>query len=151
MIIPLTSRRALPADAELLGELSRQLMEDENQPDTATLAQHQQRMRMWLEADHAAVIFKYNKEVVAYALYLEEAHQVWLKQFFVLRDARRKSIGQQAMRILRSLYWPAGKRLVVEVLMTNEAAIAFYKTIGFRDYNVTLEIPAETRTKERQD
>jgi ribosomal protein S18 acetylase RimI-like enzyme len=33
--------------------------------------------------------------------------------------------------------------MAVEVLSGNTAAIEFYKALGFRDYSVTLEIPAE--------
>lgn len=143
MIIPLTSRRAVAADADLLGQLGKQLIEDEGHPSTMTVPELQQRMRDWLDDEYAAVIFKLKNEVVAYALYRDEPEQIYLRQFFVQRHCRRKGVGQEAMSVLRSLYWPAGKRLAVEVLVGNTEAVAFYKALGFRDYCVTLEIPAE--------
>jgi GNAT superfamily N-acetyltransferase len=143
MIIPLTSRRAVPADADLLGALGRQLIEDEGHSSAMTVPELQQRMRVWLEGEYGAVIFKLRNEVVAYALFRDEPEQIYLRQFFVQRHCRRKGIGQEAMSVLRGLYWPAGKRMAVEVLSGNTAAIEFYKALGFRDYSVTLEIPAE--------
>ena len=141
--MPLTSRRAVPADADLLGTLNFQLIEDEGHGNPMQAPQLQQRMRAWLEAEYIAVLFKIGNEVIAYALYREEPGLIYLRQFFVQRYCRRHGFGQEALAILRSLYWPAGKRLTVEVLTGNQAAIAFYKATGFRDYCVTLEIPAE--------
>lgn len=141
--MPLTSRRAVPADAELLGELNFQLIEDEGYANTMTVPELQHRMRGWLtSADYAAVIFKIDNEVIVYALYWEEKNHIYLRQLFVQRYCRRHGFGREAVQILRTLYWPAGKRLSVDVLFDNTAAIAFYKAIGFRDYCVTLEIPA---------
>ena len=48
------------------------------------------------------------------------------------------------MEILRSEHWSAEKRLTVDVLVENQAAVAFWRAIGYKDYALTLEItPAE--------
>jgi ribosomal protein S18 acetylase RimI-like enzyme len=44
------------------------------------------------------------------------------------------------MELLRSKIWPKHKRLTVEVLFQNEAAIAFWRSAGYKDYSLTLEI-----------
>ena len=37
-------------------------------------------------------------------------------------------------------YWSKEKRLTVEVLSDNITAYAFYKSVGYRDYSLELEI-----------
>jgi predicted acetyltransferase len=63
-----------------------------------------------------------------------------LRQLFVVSNQRRKGIGRLAMELLRSKIWPKHKRLTVEVLVQNEAAIAFWRSAGYKDYSLTLEI-----------
>jgi hypothetical protein len=44
------------------------------------------------------------------------------------------------MEILRAQVWPKGKRLTVDVLATNPGGIAFWRSVGYTDYAVSLEI-----------
>ena len=97
------------------------------------------RMRGWLASEYAAVLFEDGGEVVAYALYREQPEEVYLRQLFVVRNRRRQGIGRQAMETLRSKIWPKNKRLTVEVLVHNTAAIAFWRAVGYKDYCLTLE------------
>jgi predicted acetyltransferase len=79
-------------------------------------------------------------EAVAYALYREDATEIYLRQFFVLRHLRRKGIGRRAVEILISQLWPKTKRLTVEVLTQNQSAVAFWRAMGYKDYSLALEI-----------
>jgi GNAT superfamily N-acetyltransferase len=63
-----------------------------------------------------------------------------LAQFFVRRDRRRSGIGRAAFAILREQVWPRGVRLTVDVLCRNHGGIAFWCSVGYRDYCLTLEI-----------
>lgn len=47
------------------------------------------------------------------------------------------------MEILRTRIWPSGKRLTVEVLTVNVSAVAFWRSVGYKDYCLTLEIMPE--------
>lgn len=136
----MTFRQATLADCALLAELNHQLIRDEGHRNPMTVPELEERMRVWLASEYAAVIFEEAKEVVAYALYREQAGEVHLRQFFVVRDRRRQGIGRQAFEIMRSRVWPANKRLTVDVLVHNPAAIAFWRAVGCRDYCLTLEI-----------
>jgi predicted acetyltransferase len=78
-------------------------------------------------------------------LYREQPEEIYLRQLFVVRDRRRQGIGRQALQLLRSQFWPAHKRLTVEVLARNESATAFWRANGFQDYCLTLEIMPGTR------
>jgi ribosomal protein S18 acetylase RimI-like enzyme len=136
----MTWRCATTADCPLLAELNHQLIRDEQHRNPMTVPQLEQRMRGWLEGEYAAILFEEAGAVVAYALYREQPDKIYLRQLFVLRERRRQGLGKQAMRLLRYEIWPQTKRLTVEVLTANAAAVAFWRAIGYRDYSLKLEI-----------
>ena len=105
-----------------------------------TVPELERRLRGWFSSEYAAIIFEMGKEVVAYALYREQPEEIYLRQLFVVRNRRRQGIGRQAFEILRFRIWPANKRLTVDVLIKNAAAIAFWRSVGCKDYSLTLEI-----------
>jgi predicted acetyltransferase len=131
-----------PAEYALLAELNWQLIRDEGHRNPMTVAELEERIRGWLQGEYQAVLFQIAGAVVAYALYQERSDEIYLRQFFVVRGKRRQGIGRQAIEILRSRIWPAGKRLTVDVLVDNQPAVAFWRSVGYRDYCLTLEIPA---------
>ena len=133
-------RRATLSDLELLGSLNQQLIQDEGHRNALNLSQLRERMRGWITVEYTAMLFEYKGEVVGYALYRDEPGLIYLRQFFVRRDRRRKNMGRKAFDLLRQQIWPAGKRITVEVLIANEAAVAFWKAVGFKEYALTLEI-----------
>ena len=105
-----------------------------------TVPELEQRMRGWLQAEYTAIIFEEGRELVAYALYREQPEELYLRQLFVVRNRRREGIGRTAMEILRAQIWPKNKRLTLEVLVKNAAAVAFWRAVGYQDYALTLEI-----------
>lgn len=110
-----------------------------------TIPQLEQRMHGWLASEYAATIFEIGEEVVAYALYCEQPEEIYLRQLFVARNRRRQGIGRKAFEILRSQIWPRHKRVTVDVLVHNAPAVAFWHSVGCRDYCLTLEIlPLDT-------
>ena len=139
----MTFRRATLDDGALLAELNHQLIRDEGHRNRMTVPELEQRMKGWLASEYAAMLFENDGEVVAYALYREQPEEIYLRQFFVARNRRRQGIGRQTVEILRSKIWPKNKRLTVEVLVQNEAAVAFWRAVGYKDYTLTLEILPE--------
>ncbi len=77
---------------------------------------------------------------LAYALFREQPDEVYLRQLFVVRERRRQGIGRQAVELLRTKIWPTNKRLTIEVLTANTAAVAFWRSVGSVDYSLMLEI-----------
>ena len=137
----MTFRCATVTDCARLAELNHQLLHDEGHRNrNMSLPELEQRMRGWLDSEYTAVFFEDGGEVMAYALYREQPEEVYLRQLFVMRDRRRQGVGRQAVEILRSQIWPRGKRLTVDVLVQNTAAIAFWRAMGYQDYYLTLEI-----------
>src|SRR5882762_1090950 len=121
--------------------MNSQLIQDEGHRNRMTLAQLEERMRGWLAGEYKAVVFEQDQKVVAYALFREQPEELYLRQLFVVRDRRRQGIGREAMNILLAEVWPKNKRLTVDVLVGNRAAISFWRAIGYADYCLTLEIP----------
>ena len=137
---PLTFRPATLNDCALLAELNHQLIRDEGHRNPMTVPELEQRMQSWLATEYTAVLFENDGAVVAYAVYARQPEKIYLRQLFVVRNRRRQGIGRQAMEILRSKIWPKDKRLTVEVLVGNAAAVAFWRAVGYRDYSLMLEI-----------
>src|SRR4051812_41843005 len=133
-------RRAEAGDCALLGELNHQLIRDEGHRNPMTVPELAHRMKRWLEREYTGLLFEEGKEVVGYALFREDAEEVYLRQLFVARNRRRQGVGREAVRILRAEVWPKNKRLTVDVLVTNKNAVAFWRAVGYRDYGLTLEI-----------
>ena len=138
-------RLATLDDVPVLAALNKQLAADEgHRNQSRPCVWFQERMRTFLsEEGYKAILFEDGDGVVAYALYLDDekdSGRIYLRQFFVLRDRRRKGIGREAMRLLMDEIWPKGRRLTVEVLWQNTAAMAFWKAVGFREYSLELEI-----------
>ena len=131
-------------DAQLLARLNLLLVEDGADFGPADPAYFQRRMQRWLsDGRNRAVLFEDERgRLQAYALYKEDAAEIYLRQFLVLRAARRRGVGREAFALLRSRIWSADKRLTLEVLSANRGAYRFWRSLGYRNCAVTLEIPA---------
>ena len=122
--------------------MNRHLIEDERSANPVDLESLRERMRGWLETDYRAVLFEAD-EVIGYALYRFEDETlggrrvVYLRQFFIGRAHRRRGLGHEAFSQLRKTYF-GGAHLRLEVLTTNPGGSAFWKTLGFEPYAVTM-------------
>jgi len=136
----MTFRAASSDDCPLLAKLNHQLIQDEGHRNKMTVPQLEHRMRKWLSGEYRAVIFEDSGEVVAYGLYREEPDLIYLRQLFVVQHRRRQGLGRQAVEILRSQIWQKDKRLTVEVLVANQSGVTFWRSVGYKDYALSLEI-----------
>ncbi|BAS26748.1 GNAT family N-acetyltransferase [Limnochorda pilosa] len=142
-------RFAVPDDSSVLAELNHQLIQDEGHRNPMTVEELGDRMRGWLASgEYSAVLFFWESKVVAYALYRETKDEIYLRQFFVVRNRRREGIGRGALMDLFTDIWSLDKRRTVSVLANNAVAISFWKAMGYTDYSLTLEMmPGETPNK----
>lgn len=141
----LTWREASEPDLPLLAEWNHQLIRDEGHRNPMTVPQLAERMRGWLREEYRAVIFSssnstFTSTPCAYALYKPEPQLIYLRHLFVARDQRRQGIGRAAFSILREQIWPRDVRLTVDVLCQNQGGVEFWRSVGYRDYCLTLEI-----------
>jgi len=142
-------RYAKLEDVPILARMNRQLAEDELHRNRHKSEEwFKERMVLFLEGDYKAILFEKDGSLVAYALYRnhpEHSDTIYLRQIFVDRACRRQGIGREVLEILMKDIWPRKKRLTVEVLSCNEAAISFYRSVGFKEYCLELEIKAKDR------
>lgn len=107
----------------------------------------EQRMRGWLETDYQAVLFTgASDEVLGYALFRDDTEWVYLRQFYVDRQWRRKKIGSDAFNSLEELIGMNKDRLRLDVLSNNEAGITFWRSLGFEEYCITMEKAVRSRS-----
>jgi predicted acetyltransferase len=138
--LALQYRVATADDVSVLSRLNQQLIEDERHRNPMNLTELEKRMRSMLEGDYTATLFEIGERVVAYALWTEQPDWVYLRQFFVVRDYRRRGIGAQAVRVLTDEVMPGEKRVRVNVLIGNQPGLEFWRAVGFEDYLITLEL-----------
>lgn len=128
----LKHRLATAYDLDLLAEWNRQLIEDEGSRNPVSVAELRDRMSDWImKGGYRAVLFHHGEPAVAYALYRENDDEVFLRQFFVARDHRRRGLGRAAMNILKAELWPGDKALAVDVLAHNATAYTFWRECGY--------------------
>lgn len=132
-------RYASEQDLGLLADWNHQLIQDEGHRNPMTVEQLAERMRQWLRGEYRAVLFS-DDAPVGYALFKKEEGLIYLRQLFVRRDKRRSGIGGAAFAVLRKEIWPSDVRLTVDVLCRNPGGAAFWRSVGYQDYCLTLEI-----------
>jgi GNAT superfamily N-acetyltransferase len=132
-------RRATSADAPTLAAMNGELIRDEGHRNRMTVAELTARMAGWLRGEYEAALFEEAGRPTGYALYRRDEEYVYLRQFFVVPDCRRRGIGRAALRWLWENAW-GRDRVRVEVLVKNAAGVAFWRAVGFADYCLTLEL-----------
>ncbi len=136
----MTFRTATLEDCPRLAELNYQLIQDEGHRNRMTVPELEQRMKGWISGGYRAIIYEDAGEMVAYALFREEPDEIYLRQLFVVCHRRNQGLGRRAVEILRSRIWPKSKRLTVDVLVANKRAVRFWRSVGYVDYALSLEI-----------
>ena len=136
---------ATVTDAALLGSWNAQLILDERHGNRMTAIELEARMRGWLAGGtYRAVIFHCDSVPAGYALFGSEPDaSIYLRQFFICREHRRKGIGTAAMELLIGRIFPPKALLKVVVLAQNEAAQRFWASLGFHKHALILERPGK--------
>ena len=133
-------RYATLSDTPLLAQLNQQLIRDEGHRNQMTLLELQDRMTRWLQGEYHAVLFELDGQPVGYALFRQDPEYVYLRQFFVKPEFRRQGIGRATIEWLHQNVWGNAPRIRLEVLVGNHGGIAFWRSVGFRDYCITMEM-----------
>ena len=118
-------------DVDILAELNKHLIEDEQHPDPMDIDQLTERMREWLATDYICYIAKENGHIVGYCLYRDDGDYYYMRQLYVDRAHRRKGIATRLLDWLYEHVW-TDKKVRLDVLAHNEDAFAFYQRYGFR-------------------
>lgn len=125
--------------------MNRELIADEHSPNTMSDDQLEARMRDWLAGTWKAVLFIDETTIIGYTLFQERVDEirvdlpnVYVRQFFIKPEYRRRGIGQATFDQLVSAWFPAGATISLDVLETNPGSQHFWERLGFRTYRTTL-------------
>lgn len=135
----MTYRFAASDDIPLLAAMNERLTRDENHRDRMTIPALRARMTKWLDEGSRAVLFEADGQCVGYVLFDKTPEHIYLKHFFIEAEHRRKGTGRSAMKWLMRNAWDGESRIRLDVLSGNERGIAFWKSLGFEDYCITME------------
>jgi ribosomal protein S18 acetylase RimI-like enzyme len=131
-------KQATPVDAAFLAPMNKRMIEDQGHRNPMSIPELESRMENWLRGEYEAVYAEENGEILGYALFRRESGHIYLRQLFVERDKRTRGTGRKLFQWLERNRWEA-RKIVLEVLTHNEAGIAFWKAMGFREYSLTME------------
>jgi len=134
-------RKCTPADIPLLALFNQQLIQDERSDNPMTLPELEGRMRWFLETEYDAYFFTMEETVVGYALVRHTAPPLYLRQFFIAREHRRKHYGQRAVELL--LQTLQTKAIDIEVYTWNERGIRFWESCGFAPRSLYMRYEQE--------
>jgi ribosomal protein S18 acetylase RimI-like enzyme len=138
----LVVRRASARDIRRVARWNRELIEDERHENAMSADVLAGRLRTWLVEDYQICVFEAKGEPAGYALFRELPEWLHLRHFFVARTHRRMGVGRRAFAKLVESFFPHGKRVLVEVLVTNRTAVAFWASLGFGERYVGMQYPA---------
>jgi ribosomal protein S18 acetylase RimI-like enzyme len=133
-------RPATLSDAPLSAQMNLRLIQDEGHRNPMTVQELQQRMTGFLFSNYHAMIFEQGPAALGYALYRYDTDAVYLRQFWIDPHIRRQGIGRRAFEWLRVMQWKDKPRIRLDVLVCNPAGIAFWRSVGFGDYCITMEM-----------
>ena len=116
-------------DVALLAVLNQELIEDEKAETDLNLNQLRERMEGFLHSGYRAFLFGVAGKTVGYALCDMSRAPLYLRQFYICRDERRKGYGRQAFQAL--LCWLGIHEVDIDVYAWNTTGRAFWKALGF--------------------
>src|SRR5262245_29279755 len=102
-------RPATAADAPALAAMNWQLIRAGGHRNPMTVAELTARMAGWLGGEYEAVLFEEGGQPAGYALYRRDPEHVYLRQFFVCPESRRRGVGRAAIGWLWRHRWGGGR------------------------------------------
>ena len=141
----ITIRPAAFSDAGALAAMNKQLIEDEKHDNPMTVPQLKERMEGFLSGDYTAVFcIGENADIIGYALINKTVNPMYLRQFFIRRDERRKGYGRQFF--LKLLDYLNTDTIDIEVMFWNDPGKAFWESLRFKPRSVYMRYAGSMET-----
>lgn len=129
---------ATKEDCQVLANLNYQLIKDEGHRNPMTVEELKHRMSNWISSEYSAAVFTQDNQIIGYTLWRKEDEYTYIRQFFVSEPFRGKGNGKRIFELAKKLYWQEEK-LRLDVLVNNLRGLAFWRSVGFGDYCLTME------------
>ncbi len=144
--MPFDIRAATEADLPLLAQMNKHLFEDAGSHNPMSIDDLRDRMATWLTANEwkimmlaqGGAVFGYMVYQVRPDSYEPETAFVYVRQFFIERDWRRKGLGRTTFEAIARAHFPAQSKVVIDALASDPNATAFWAALGFEPYSVTM-------------
>lgn len=126
------------ADIELLADLNRQLIEDEEYDVRLGIEKLKERMGGFLEDGYRAYFFKEHGKVRGYALVDFKREPLYLRHYFICRDCRRLGYGTACFKKLLAML--ETDKIDIEVMFWNNRGYGFWKFLGFKERSIYMRL-----------
>ena len=124
-------RKCTLEDVSQLAVLNKQLIEDEQSNNPMTVKELEERMSDFLNSEYDAYFFLVEESVVGYALVKHMCTPLYLRQFLIAREYRKRHYGTEAFHAL--LEYLGVEQMDIEVLPWNERGMRFWESCGFKE------------------
>ena len=121
----------------LLAQMNKRLIEDEKSTNSMTVAELEERMHGFLGTEYSAYFFIEESCVVGYALVKDTEKPLYLRQFFIEREFRRKHLGRQVFQLL--IDYLRADTINIDVLPWNERGLHFWQSCGFAETCISMQ------------
>jgi len=138
----------IESEIPLVAKWNVQLHEDEGSKPMSIEAA-EKRYRRWLrENSYKGVIFKVDGAPIGYVIYehrkehpdSRDTEAIYIRQFFIAREFRRKGYGTAAFTIVVDKFVPSNTSVKLNVKSSNPLGQQFWETLGFKPENTEYEL-----------
>jgi len=141
----LTLKNASFRDVTELCMFNQLLIRDEGSNNTMTLKELEQRMLGLFNNGYQATFVCIDGENIGYVLFVERKNEkaesyIFLRHFFIEDTYRRQGIGKDVITQLKAEQFK-DKKVLLEVLVSNERGRNFWESCGFEYRSMTMELP----------
>jgi len=141
----LTLKNANFRDVTELCILNQLLIRDEGSNNTMSLKELEQRMLGLFNNGYQASFISIDDANVGYVLFVERKNErkepyIFLRHFFIQDAYRRQGIGKDVISQLKTEQFK-DKKVLLEVLVSNERGRNFWESCGFEYRSMTMELP----------
>lgn len=138
-------RRLAEADISQVAEWNVQLHEDEKSSPMSVDKARERLLRWVRDQTFKGAIFTIDDNDIGYIIYedrpvhpdLRENHSVYVRQFFIDREARRSKLGTRAFKAFIEKLVPPGVTVTLNVKSSNPAGHIFWNSLGFEAENIS--------------
>ena len=123
-------------DVSQLALMNKHLIEDEKSNNPMGVAELEGRMREFISGDYNAYFFIEDEIILGYALIKHISNPLYLRQFYIEREFRRKHYGKKAFQKL--MEYIQADAIDIDVLPWNERGRLFWKNCGFDDTCISM-------------
>ena len=116
-------------DIKILAELNKQLIKDEKANNKMDINNLENRMKEFLNNGYKAYFLKTENDIIGYALCDITKNPIYLRQYFIKKEERRKHYGKLGFRKLIELL--GVDKMEIDVYKWNSVGIKFWESLGF--------------------